>query len=267
LCRPSTSGRASQVPVYRANERRVGRWSSDIDAPPHGDRGREGFRLPSLRTVRAVLPHTALQSLVSASGVSRSGPDCALREPSKPCEGGFGATFDAVTQRRHHASRPRETLRSALFDGVPVADLSSVFSRRHYRRARCIAPNLSHPTSYLPSHRVGFASRPSHRSKAASVPYEGSDSRRAHAARRVSPLTPPCLPAIPIPTTRSVRGSLSQSSQRPRSFQASPSSSRLATATRRIRFVLLQTGSSLPVAPHPGSRRRSYLRLHGCDTP
>src|SRR5271156_188590 len=35
------------------------------------DRGRKGFRLPSLRTVRAVLPHTALQSLVSSSGVSR----------------------------------------------------------------------------------------------------------------------------------------------------------------------------------------------------
>ena len=29
------------------------------------DRGREGFRLPSLRTVRAVFPHTALQSGVS----------------------------------------------------------------------------------------------------------------------------------------------------------------------------------------------------------
>jgi hypothetical protein len=217
--------------------------------------------------VRAVLPHTALQSLVSSSGVSRSGPGRALRERSKPCEGGCRAAFDAVTQRRHHAIRPRETLRSACFDGVPVADLSSAFSRRQYRRARCITPVLSHPTSCLPSHRSGFASRPSHRSKAASVPYEGSDSRRAHAARRVSPLTPPCLPAIPIPTTRSVRRSLSQSSQRPRPFQASPSSSRLATGTRRIRFVLLRTGSSPPVAPHPSSRRRSYLRLHGYDTP
>ena len=36
------------------------------------DRGREGVgALPALRTVRAVLPHTALQSLVSTSGVSR----------------------------------------------------------------------------------------------------------------------------------------------------------------------------------------------------
>jgi hypothetical protein len=35
------------------------------------DRDREGFGLPSLRTVRAVLPHTALQSWLSSSGGSR----------------------------------------------------------------------------------------------------------------------------------------------------------------------------------------------------
>ena len=40
------------------------------------DRGRKGFRLPSLRTVRAVLPHTALQSLVSSSGVPRAFVSC-----------------------------------------------------------------------------------------------------------------------------------------------------------------------------------------------
>jgi hypothetical protein len=46
------------------------------------DRGREGFRLPSLRTVRAVLPHTALQSLVSTSGVSRCFPGSVQGEES-----------------------------------------------------------------------------------------------------------------------------------------------------------------------------------------
>jgi len=35
------------------------------------DRGREGSPLPALRTVRAVLPHTALQSVVSSSGLTR----------------------------------------------------------------------------------------------------------------------------------------------------------------------------------------------------
>src|SRR5205814_1033382 len=38
------------------------------------NRGREGVTLPALRTVRAVFPHTALQSVVSSSGVSRGAP-------------------------------------------------------------------------------------------------------------------------------------------------------------------------------------------------
>src|SRR5678815_3305301 len=37
--------------------------------------------------------------------------------------------------------------------------------------------------------------------------------------------------------------------------------SRLVTAPRRIEFVILRTDSSPRVAPHPASRRRSYLRL------
>src|SRR5438132_1138406 len=54
--------------------------------------------------------------------------------------------------------------------------------------------------------------------------------------RQVSPLTPSCRPAIPPPTTRSVR------------------------------WPLYQTGGSPPVAPHPASRRRSFLRLQSHDT-
>ncbi|MFZ1547277.1 MAG: hypothetical protein WAT12_09280 [Candidatus Nitrotoga sp.] len=34
------------------------------------DRGRNSFRHPALRTVRAVLPHTALQLAVSTSGLA-----------------------------------------------------------------------------------------------------------------------------------------------------------------------------------------------------
>ena len=43
--------------------------------------------------------------------------------------------------------------------------------------------------------------------------------------------------------------------------QASPLASRLAGTPGRIEFVILRTGLSPPVAPHPASRRRSYLRL------
>src|SRR5271170_6688174 len=51
---------------------------------------------------------------------------------------------------------------------------------------------------------------------------------------------------------------------------ASPLGCRLATVKGRIEFAvtdryqpLLRTGRSLPVALHPASRRRSYLRLRG----
>src|ERR1700689_1609372 len=51
-------------------------FTSPLRRVPTADRGRKGFRLPSLRTVRAVLPHTALQSLVSSSGVPRAFVSC-----------------------------------------------------------------------------------------------------------------------------------------------------------------------------------------------
>jgi hypothetical protein len=50
----------------------------------------------------------------------------------------------------------------------------------------------------------------------------------------------------------------------PSDFRTSPSMSRLIAAPRRIEFVLLRTNSSPPVALHPASRRRSYLRLRSC---
>ena len=40
------------------------------------DRGREGFRLPFLRTVQAGLPHTALQSVVTPSGLTVENTNC-----------------------------------------------------------------------------------------------------------------------------------------------------------------------------------------------
>jgi hypothetical protein len=55
---------------------------------------------------------------------------------------------------------------------------------------------------------------------------------------------------------------------------ASPFPSRLTTATGRIEFALagvfqpvLRTNRSPPVAPHPASRRRSYVRLQGPNRP
>src|ERR1700675_581424 len=46
----------------------------------------KAFGLPALRTVRAVFPHTALPSVVSSSGVSRSTPGCVECEQPGSCE-------------------------------------------------------------------------------------------------------------------------------------------------------------------------------------
>ena len=88
-------------------------------------------------------------------------------------------------------------------------------------------------------------------------------------------LTSPNLPAVRSPTTPGcpsgswpgffARGLPRESPRIPIGTDASwasPFSSRLATATGRIEFVfILPTSSSSPVALHPASRRRSYLRL------
>jgi hypothetical protein len=104
------------------------------------------------------------------------------------------------------------------------------------------------------------------------------------------------LPCIPSPTTPRALSSLlccppsvtdsrflvsdrlllcpvgvSQTSGRPRAFTrvpvwTSPLMRRLVAAHGRIVFVILRTASSPPVAPHPTSRRRSYLWLSRVGT-
>jgi hypothetical protein len=56
------------------------------------DRGRKGFPLPALRTVHAVLPHTALQSVVSSSGLARL--DIGFMEGEKPASIIASATLE-----------------------------------------------------------------------------------------------------------------------------------------------------------------------------
>src|SRR6266702_6132007 len=77
-------------------------------------------------------------------------------------------------------------------------------------------------------------------------------------------LNSPGLPFRPQPRDPSDSRFLSRLSAIGHS-KASPLSSRLATGSRRNRFVLLQTGSPPPVAPHDASRRRSYFRLQSYD--
>ena len=105
--------------------------------------------------------------------------------------------------------------------------------------------------------------------------------RNLHCFGTMEPLTPVAVaPAsglpvyLAIPSRRSAPNHTMQSCRRfcrhfsaSGLFRASPSPSRLAATPRRNRFVILRTNSSLPVALHPASRRRSYLRLHGYGSP
>ena len=126
--------------------------------------------------------------------------------------------------------------------------------------ARCLSvcPSFTHPPSCLPLLHARYG---------ASRSYGGSDSsagllpdRGLPASRHMS------FETIPPPITRRPPSPLSHATPQ---LDGSPlSGSRLRhwlagspDTSGRIEFVILRTGLSPPVAPHPASRRRSYLRL------
>src|SRR5690625_7751284 len=90
-CGGGTVGRAAIVPAVIARRRSRRRDPGPRARSP--DRGREGFRLPALRTACAVFPHTALQSVVSSSGVSRCLPGRVKGEQPGIREVGVGPAY------------------------------------------------------------------------------------------------------------------------------------------------------------------------------
>jgi len=88
------------------------------------------------------------------------------------------ADFDAVTQRRHHVHRTVSDFRL-----IPRRGRASdpCIATRHSRglHVLAISPFVTHSASCLPSHRDGFAARPSRRQNGPRY-YGGSDSRRPH---------------------------------------------------------------------------------------
>ena len=88
-----------------------------------------------------------------------------------------------------------------------------------------------------------------------------------HPARQLSPLISRYLPNVPPPTTWCAPTSLYAPKQRIGRFSdfATYEQARRNTPPNRVR--LLRTASSPPVASHPASQRRSYLRLRGLGLP
>ena len=143
--------------------------------------------LPALRTVRAVFPHTALQLVVSSSGVSRTPPSCVECEQPGLCE--ECTSFDAVLQRRHHAFRPDRS-----FHPRPSrTGFCTLCSPRGHCRCSLCSNHVLCASTFLPTFpRRGFAIRAFRRSSRLRY-YAGSASCRALA----SPTGLSAYPALP----------------------------------------------------------------------
>jgi len=221
---------------------------------------------PSLRTGRAGLPHPALQLVVlpprglakGRQAVVRSTPYSPRRAAVPPPlvpesasrRAGYGPGGAPVYHRGVSALLSPMGTRGGVRSQAR-AELTSTFLRPLAPRAlpRFVA-TMDALTPARPALRMGAHE---HRSN----------------TEQVSRIHLPDLPSVPPPTTWCVRPSLyhatPQRGRLPRtccpSVWASPFTSRLATAPGRIEFVILRTTRSPPVAPHPASRRRSYVRL------
>jgi hypothetical protein len=95
----------------------------------------KAFGLPSLRTVQAVLPHTALRSTVSTSGLARYSPGSIKGEEPKVGEEGIhlihqtvpSSSWHPVIQGRQHPLGPHRP-----FHPVPRPGFCFAFSRRRH---------------------------------------------------------------------------------------------------------------------------------------
>ena len=174
------------------------------------------------------------------------------------------ASFDAVTQRRHHAIRPDRSFRPPPNPRLSAGGVSPLLSPVGTLGV-VLLHSVPHASSFLPPFpRGGVASRPSRRDHGSGLMKALTPDALTHSPRSLRLLRLAVPTFRPQPRGLSLGRFLSRLSAKG-SFQASPPMSRLATAPRRNRFVILRTAGSPPVALHPASRRRSYLQLWSCD--
>src|SRR6185312_6840587 len=168
------------------------------------------------------------------------------------------ASFDPHFEGRQHALGP-----DTRFHPAPSAlGLSGLFSPCWHLRRFGFQPPGPHASTFLSP----FAPRPLRRLSArmgtvtprqVSRPTEVSP---LHVTRLFGTILPPTTRHPPSPlshATPQLDGSPLAGARLHHWLAGSPSTS------GRIKFVLLRTGPSPPVALHPASRRRSYLRFPG----
>ena len=160
------------------------------------------------------------------------------------------ASFDAVAQRRHHAPGP-----DRCFGPPPLAAAAGFCPLRslfRHSRGGLLLHSRPRTSNFLPSFpRSGFAAAPLHGPR----PYRGimKDLTPAalHPTGRSLRLLRFAVPAFRPQPRKLPAGRFASRLSAAGCFQTSPPMSRLATALRRIRFVILRTPGSPPVAPHP----------------
>jgi hypothetical protein len=189
--------------------------------------------------------------------------NCFTLCPSTPAAPALSFTsFDAVCQRRQHALDPHRSFHPRPVSALSLCVLCNPCG--HYRRfafalPRCVAHSSTFRLPSLGAVLLSALLAASHRCGTMK-------------ALTPAPLTDgPGLPAYcATPSCRSISNQVGclviayHHASVTSEFRTSPWNRRLVAAPRRIEFVCLRTDSSPPVAPHPASRRRSYLRLRSC---
>lgn len=190
--------------------------------------------------------------------------DC--RGETKSSQGG-GASLDVVTNAANRRAFQSETSAHDELRSGRCAPWLAQLGTTDASLSLCLIPVLASPPSCLPSLGSGLLSAP----VGAMACTVGTMKALTPAAGHTTAGLPtsvhvPSSRSIPNHTVRPV-AALAATAARPITSRLRPWTSRLAATPRRIGFVLLRTASSPPVAPHPASRRRSYLRLRGCGSP
>jgi hypothetical protein len=214
-----------------------------------GDRGRESRSSPSLRTVRADLPHTALQSVVL--------PHRGLTDLSRWVIGHQPDSANEQTpfvspSRRRIVNMSRFLRNSPRFDR-PLPRFPACLAGRHSREGCSVSASVSHPpscTPFAPSPLRDFLATMGALTPAGHSPTMGQVSL-IHVSDLPTPPSPTTPQALDVDFARypsSRRVSCLRRSRLHHFPAGSP------TLTGRIEFVILRMDRSPPAAPHPASR-------------
>ena len=229
------------------------------------DRGRESrlsrLPLPPNRTCRSPASGSPVSGLTHKGTDGPTRGDGASFHPAVGVETGLVALASATSSRRPSASaRAAATVRLKLPTRASASPACIALAGTNFRFLSVAAiPSIStflHP--FAPPTLPGFGAT---MSALTPVPCLELAGYTGLYASRSWPSKPSVSNHPDRPHGRFITQPLSAMGLPPSRVRASPLARRLANRSGRIEFVILRTTSSLPVAPHPASRRRSFGSL------